>query len=137
MDKGIDASQIFVETLGKDTWINSDFTPYELYLKMLYEFFEKDLNLDKQIEFDTPSWFMDLKYQEEAVTSALRILNGYGGLFIADFWSWKNLHLCFDGSTISKNNHILILCPPILKEYWEETFQVFKVACKVESKENR
>lgn len=131
---GIDASQIFVETLGKDTWINSDITPYELYLKMLYEFFEKDLNLDKQIEFDTPSWFMDLKYQEEAVTSALRILNGYGGLFIADVVGLGKTYIsALLAQQLVKNNHILILCPPILKEYWEETFQVFKVACKVES----
>ena len=133
--KSVDTSQIFVETLNNGTLIKNDITPYELYLKMLYEFFEKDLNLDKQIQMDTPDWFMDLEYQKEAVMSALKILEGYGGLFIADVVGLGKTYIsALLAQQLVKNNNILILCPPILKEYWEDTFHIdFKVGCKVES----
>ena len=131
----VDTSQIFVETLSKDTWINDDITPYELYIKMLYEYFEKDINLDKEIQFTTPEGFLDLEYQKEAVMSALKILDGYGGLFIADVVGLGKTYIsALLAQQLVSNNHILIICPPVLKEYWEETFLEFKVPCKVESK---
>ena len=102
---------------------------------MLYEYFEKVINLDKEIQFITPEGFLDLEYQKEAVMSALKILDGYGGLFIADVVGLGKTYIsALLAQQLVTNNHILIICPPVLKEYWEETFLTFKVPCKVESR---
>jgi phosphatidylserine/phosphatidylglycerophosphate/cardiolipin synthase-like enzyme len=38
--KGVDVSDKYVETIQKDTWLREDISPYELYLKFLYEYFK-------------------------------------------------------------------------------------------------
>jgi hypothetical protein len=61
------------------------FTPYELYLKFLYEYFRDELNLPAEIEdIFLPTGFKKLKYQEEAVLNTRKVLDEYGGAFLAD-----------------------------------------------------
>ena len=74
---------------------------------------------------------MDLEYQKEAVVS-IKNFKGYGGLFIADVVGLGKTYIsALLAQQLVKNNNILILCPPILKEYWEDTFQDFKVGVKL------
>ena len=44
----IDVNKYVEEILLKETWINEDITPYELYLKVLYEHFKDEINQDKK-----------------------------------------------------------------------------------------
>ena len=61
------------------------FTPLELYLKFLYEYFRDELNRPDELEdIYVPIGFKRLKYQEEAVLSARKVLGEYGGLFLSD-----------------------------------------------------
>jgi len=61
------------------------FTPYELYLKFLYEYFRGELNRPAELEdMYVPVGFKKLKYQEEAVLNARKVLEEYGGVFLAD-----------------------------------------------------
>ncbi|MCK7480119.1 MAG: hypothetical protein M0C28_24725 [Candidatus Moduliflexus flocculans] len=63
----------------------AQFTPYELYLKFLYEYFRGELNLPEEIEdIYLPTGFKKLKYQEEAVLNARKVLDEYGGAFLSD-----------------------------------------------------
>ena len=39
--KGVDVSAKYIETITEDTWLKEDITPYELYLKFLYEYFKE------------------------------------------------------------------------------------------------
>jgi hypothetical protein len=73
----------------EDTIVNkspyASFTPYELYLKFLYEYFRNELNRPSELEgMYVPIGFKKLKYQEEAVLSARKVLDEYGGVFISD-----------------------------------------------------
>src|SRR3989441_3523575 len=73
----------------EDTVVNrspfAHFTPQELYLKFLYEYFKDKLNRPDELEdIYVPDGFKRLKYQEEAVLSARRVLQEYGGLFLSD-----------------------------------------------------
>jgi superfamily II DNA/RNA helicase len=73
----------------EDTVINKSpyahFTPYELYLKFLYEYFQGELNRPSELEgMYVPNGFKKLKYQEEAVLSARKVLDEYGGVFLSD-----------------------------------------------------
>ena len=73
----------------KDTIVNrspyAHFTPYELYLKFLYEYFRNELSRPSELEdIDVPVGFRKLKYQEEAVLNAQKVLYKYGGAFLSD-----------------------------------------------------
>ena len=59
--------------------------PYELYLKLLYEYFRNELNRPSELDdIYVPVGFKKLKYQEEAVLNARKVLDEYGGVFISD-----------------------------------------------------
>ena len=68
----IDVSQKYVETVEEKTWLSDKITPYQLYLKFLYEHFKKDLNVDEVLLPRTPANFVKLEYQEQAVLNAKR-----------------------------------------------------------------
>lgn len=46
----VDISRDFIETIQNRTWLREDITPYQLYLKMLYEYLKEDINLDPEME---------------------------------------------------------------------------------------
>lgn len=80
----VDVTETYVDTIEKKSPF-AQFTPYELYLKLLYEYFRGELNRPEELEdVYLPSGFMKLKYQEEAVLSAKRVLDEYGGVFLSD-----------------------------------------------------
>ena len=82
----VDVSQKYVETINKKTWLNDEITPYELYLKFLYEYLKEKINIDQDELFKAyfPENFMELEYQEDAVKDAKMKLEEYGGVFISD-----------------------------------------------------
>lgn len=82
----VDVSERYVETIKKQTWLNDEVTPYELYLKFLYEYLKEKINMDKDELYReyVPKNFMDLGYQRDAVTDAKMKLEEYGGVFLSD-----------------------------------------------------
>lgn len=129
----VDVSSEYVDTVKTKTWLNTDITPYDLYLKFLYEYFNIRINDDKKELFYTlPKWFKELEYQKDAVKEALIKLDTYNGFFLADVvWLGKTYIAALIGQQLKWN--ILIVCPPHLQDYWNDTFQDFKVPCQVES----
>jgi len=41
----VDIGEKYIQTIQTKTWLNKNITPYELYLKFLYEYFKDELNL--------------------------------------------------------------------------------------------
>ena len=67
----VDVTQDYVATIEVKSPF-AQFTPYELYLKFLYEYFRSEINLTDEIEDAyLPTSFKKLKYQEEAVLKVL------------------------------------------------------------------
>lgn len=125
-DESVELTPEFVETANTRTWLNDSITPYELYLKFLYEYFREDLEGDDGVEAWLPEGFAELEYQNQAVTAAVKILKAHNGVFLADvvglgktFISAMLLQRLYGGK--------LVICPPVLKEYWEETLRQFYV----------
>jgi len=58
--EGVDLSDAYVDTLNTKTWLSDRITPYEVYLKFLYEYFKEDINVDEEADFNLPPGFMDL-----------------------------------------------------------------------------
>ena len=123
---GVNISQEFVETIQNKTWLNDTITPYHLYLKMLYEYLKEDINLDEEIDLYLPEGFMDLEYQKHAVGSAKKILDAYNGVFLADV---VGLGKTYISALLAQQlpGGKLVICPPVLKDYWEDTFFEFGI----------
>lgn len=132
--KSIDISQEYIETIQKKTWIREDITPYELFLKTLYEYFKEEINEDKNETWEErlPDGFMRLQYQTDAVVQAKKILEAYNGVFISDV---VGLGKTFISALLAQRlkGRKLVICPPVLKEYWTRTFEQFEVSATVES----
>lgn len=123
---GVDISEKFVDTVRTKTWLNEDISPYQLYLKMLYEYLKEDINLDQEIEIDMPEGFMDLQYQQQAIVSAKKILEAFHGVFLADV---VGLGKTYISAMLAQQlgGGKLVICPPVLIDYWKDTFFEFGV----------
>jgi len=134
--KGVDIKDTYIDTVEHNTWLRNDITPYELYLKTLYEFFKEEINADKE-NFETllPEGYMRLQYQIDAVTQAKKKLDAYGGVFISDVVGLGKTYICaMLANSFNRNTYKLIVCPPVLVDYWRSVLQEFDVSrCDVES----
>lgn len=134
--QGTDICDTYIEAVEQHTWIRDDITPYQLYLKTLYEFFKEEINADKE-KFETllPEGYMRLQYQIDAVTQARQKLDAYNGVFISDVVGLGKTYICaMLANSFNRNTYKLIVCPPVLVDYWKSVLQEFDVArCDVES----
>jgi len=124
--EGVDISDDFIDTITTKTWLNDQITPYELYLKLIYEYLEEDINLEDQFEPFLPDGFMKLKYQSQAATQAKKILETYNGVFLADV---VGLGKTFITALLLQQiqGRTLVICPPVLKEYWKDSLFDFGI----------
>lgn len=139
-DNAIDVKQEYMETITEDTWINEDITPYELYLKFLYEYFLEQIDTDR-IDFDEsahPANFKMLEYQKHAVIQAKSIIDQHGGVFLSDV---VGLGKTYMGALLLKQlkGKSIIIAPPTLVDKsnpggWEQVLKDFDVNYYCESR---
>lgn len=124
--ESVDISEDFIDTITKKTWLNNNITPYELYLKLIYEYLEEDINLEDQFDPFLPEGFMNLKYQKQAAIQAKKILETYNGVFLADV---VGLGKTFITALLLQQvmGRTLVVCPPVLKEYWKDSLFDFGI----------
>lgn len=128
----VDVSKEYVQTVQTRTWLNANITPYELYLKFLYEYFKDQLSLTEDVFLKYyPENFMRLEYQEQAVLNAKKILEEYGGVFISDVVGVGKTYI---GAMLAGqlDGRTMVLAPPILlneklKGSWPNVFRDFGV----------
>jgi len=130
--ESVEISATFIDTIQNRTWLNDSITPYELYLKLVYEYMQEDINLQDTMEFITPEGFMDLDYQKQAVQQAYKKLAEYNGVFLSDVVGL--------GKTVitarllqQVKGRILVICPPVLKSDWDSCLHDFRVSAMVAS----
>jgi len=135
----VDVKDQYLETIQKRTWLNNTITPYELYLKFLYEYFKEKINIDQDIidSLYQPEGFIDLKYQREAVTDARLKLEEYGGVFLSDVVGLGKTYISALLANQLDGRH-LVIAPPILLDEdspgsWPNVFHDFKEAARFES----
>lgn len=127
----VEVSEDFVRTV-KDKSHLAQFSPYELYLKFLYEYFRTELNQPRELEQDyQPENFRRYQYQQDAVLTAKRIVDEYNGVFLADVVGLGKTYMAamlareLDGS-------VLVISPPALIDEanpgaWGNVFREFGV----------
>lgn len=131
----VELNDTYVETIEKSTWLKQDITPYELYLKTLYEYFKEELDSDKEVidESLLPKGYLKLQYQFDAVIQAKKILETYNGVFISDVVGLGKTYICAMLAKSLDSGKKLIICPPVLVDYWRNVLTEFDVAATVES----
>ena len=134
-DKSVPITEQYIDTVEKKTWLRNDITPYEIYLKTLYEFFKEEINADKDLLGDDllPDGYMRLQYQLDAVVQARKILESYNGVFVSDVVGLGKTYICAMLAKSLPKGRKLIICPPVLVDYWKEVLQEFDVAAEVQS----
>lgn len=124
--ESVDISDDFIDTIQNKTWLNDQILPYELYLKLIYEYLEEDINLVDEFEPYLPDGFMRLKYQNQAAIQAKKILETYNGVFLADV---VGLGKTFITALLLQQlqGRTLVICPPVLKDYWKDSLFDFGI----------
>lgn len=121
------------EAIRKKTYLRDDFTPFELYIKMLIEYFGKRVEYDPyNIDLLLPDKFIRLKYQSDAANQGYAIMMKHNGFILADVVGLgKTIIACmvikkfiYENGTHSK---ILIVLPPALEANWRRTTEDFQI----------
>ena len=122
----VDLSSVYIDTIQKDTWLNEDITPYELFLKFLYEYFKDNLARKESLDIQLPKGFMKLDYQHEAVRTLSEIVEAYNGCFIADVVGLGKTYIT---AMYMQNlpGKKLIICPPPIIDSWQDAIFDFGV----------
>lgn len=127
----VEVSEAYVQTVDLRSPF-AQFSPYDLYLKFLYEYFKAELNRGEESETGyLPTGFMKLKYQDDAVTAARRTLDEYGGVFISDV---VGLGKTYMAALLAQQlpGRTLVIAPPALLDdnnpgSWPNVFRDFQV----------
>ncbi|OGW22038.1 MAG: helicase, partial [Nitrospirae bacterium GWC2_46_6] len=134
----VNVSEKYIETIESKTWLNQNITPYQLYLKFLYEYFKDELGSSEEVFAKyLPQDFKKLEYQEQAILNAKKILEEYGGVFISDVVGLGKTYIAallagqIDGRT-------LVIAPPVLLDKtnpgsWPNAFSDFRIPADFES----
>lgn len=132
-NESIDILPIDVQGLKNETYLNDEFTPYELYIKLLILFFGKRIDYDPaNVDLLLPDNYKRLTYQAEAAIEGYEKLEKYNGVFLADV---VGLGKTIIASIIAKkfvfengyHTKILIVYPPALEANWKKTIKDFHI----------
>lgn len=113
-----------------------EYTPYEVYLKALYEYLKDQI--DPSVSTETRTGVELSEFQEDAVKRARTILARYDGVMIADSvglgktWIGKRL---LEDYAYHLRQKALVICPAALKPMWERELRSVGIATEVRTQE--
>lgn len=120
-------------SIRQKSYLRDDFTPYELYIKMLMEYFGKRVEYDPyNIDVLLPAKYKRLKYQSDAANQGYAIMMKHNGFILADVVGLgKTIIACmvikkfiYENGTHSK---VLAVVPPALEANWHRTTEEFQI----------
>ena len=132
--KGVPINAVDYQATLDKTYLKGDVTPYELYIKMLMEYFsDRVLEVDQNDPFDMPEKYDKFEYQMDAVVEGYQKLIRYDGFFLADV---VGLGKTVVATMIAKkfliengweHTKILVVYPPAVEQNWKTTFRDFGI----------
>lgn len=120
----------------QQSWALAEVTPYEIYMKTLYELVHERL---EGVEAQELLWQDDIQavlteFQERAVREAIQMIRLYNGCFVSDV---VGLGKSYIGAAIIKHferhdrARPLIICPASLIEMWEHYNEAYQLNARV------
>jgi superfamily II DNA or RNA helicase len=135
--QAVDFKQDLIDLLENSKFGGREYTPYQIYMKALYEYFKDDLDTDLNSTLTRSA--VDLaEFQEDAVKKARRILARYDGVIVADSvglgktWIGKKL---LEDYAYHQRQQALVICPASLQTMWNAELQAASIRAHVISQE--
>jgi superfamily II DNA/RNA helicase len=131
--ESVDILPVDIQNIKKQTYLNEEITPFELYIKLLTEYFGKNIDYDPDSMGDLPQNFKKLSYQVDAVNEGFNMLLKHNGFILADV---VGLGKTVIAAMVAKkflmqngrdNTKILIVFPPAVEKNWKNTFKDFQL----------
>lgn len=125
-----------IELLDSSKFGTKEYTPYQVYMKALFEYFRDELE-DAPL-LATRSAVDLAEFQEDAVKKARKILARYDGVMIADSvglgktWIGKKL---LEDFAYHLRQQAVVVCPASLREMWEQELANATVPATILSQE--
>ena len=132
--KGCEITADDLKTSIDRTYLKGEVSPYDLYIKMLMEYFsDRILETDNDDPLDMPEGYSKYDYQMDAVREGFQKLVRYDGFFLADV---VGLGKTVIATMIAKkfliengrdHTKILVVYPPAVEQNWKTTFKDFGI----------
>ena len=127
------------ELLNTISTFTRAYTPYEIYIKVLYEAYRDRLGAQLSEDAQKPSPIVLADFQHDGYLAAKDILENYGGVVIADSVGLGKTYLAMrllDDYAYRERLPTLILCPAALREtLWEPLLRRYSIRADVISME--
>lgn len=134
-EESVEIDLTHIEKIKKESYLNPNFTPYEIYIKFLLEYFGKSIDFDPDSVSDLPKGYKKLSYQIDAVNDGYSKMMKYNGFFLSDVVGLGKTVVAaliakrffFSNGFPTHRSRTLIIVPPALKDGWIETLETFKI----------
>ena len=131
-----DFKEELIELLDASKFGQMEYTPYQVYMKALFEYFKDDLG---SAETASGKSAVELsEFQEDAVKKARRVLARYDGVLIGDSvglgktWIGKKL---LEDYAYHLRQKALVICPASLRQMWTDELRGATIAGTILSQE--
>ncbi len=117
----VDFKTELIDLLNRSKFGQEEYTPYQVYMKALYEQFLDDIDSD-EVSHVVRSAVELAQFQEDAVKKARKILSRYNGVIISDSvglgktWIGKKL---LEDYAYHMRQKALVICPAGLRDMWK------------------
>ena len=130
--ESIDFKNDLIDLLDASKFGGQEYTPYQVYIKALYEYFKDEFGADAT-EFGRSAVEL-AEFQEDSVKKARRILLRYDGVLIADSvglgktWIGKKL---LEDFAYHRRQKALVVCSASLRPMWTKELESATIAATI------
>ena len=136
--ESVDFKEELISLLEDSRFGSKPYSPYDVYIKSLYELQKEDIKEEQKEERDKPRGLPETKvnlarFQEDAIARIWTRMKKYGGCIVADSvglgktWIAKKI---LEQIGYYERKNILVVCPAQLREMWRSELK------KIDTKEN-
>ncbi len=132
-----DFKEEMIELLDSSKFGTREYTPYQVYMKALFEYFRDDLG-QEGMAASTRSAVDLAEFQEDAVKKARKILARYDGVLIGDSvglgktWIGKKL---LEDRAYHLRQKAVVICPASLRKMWTDELREATIPASILSQE--
>src|SRR5258706_1362870 len=127
-----------IDLIDSSKFGRKEYTPYQVYMKAIFEYFRDDLDNEADSAASTRSAVELSEFQEDAVKKARKILASYDGVMIADSvglgktWIGKKL---LEDFAYHQRYKAVVICPAALQKMWRDELLSAGIAVRIVTQE--
>src|SRR5213082_67008 len=133
-----DFKEDLIDLIDSSKFGRKEYTPYQVYMKAIFEYFRDDLDSETDSAASTRSAVELSEFQEDAVKKARKILASYDGVMIADSvglgktWIGKKL---LEDYAYHQRFKAVVICPAALQKMWHDELLSAGIAVRIVTQE--